>query len=168
MKAVAAGDEVAFDLVGDPVLDIADARLIGVEIVRLDVTGFVNGGEAGFFARIHQVERHLGLAVDHHRLAGRGPHVDAMTAAAKGELYAVMHQALAVRAAASPDFVEQRHRALFQKAGADAAEHIFAGLPLQDDVVDAVAPEQLSQQQSRRPRANDCYFRPQYLLPPIL
>jgi hypothetical protein len=28
--------------------------------------------------------------------------------------------------------------------------------------------KQLSEQQSRRPRANDCYFCPQYLLPRML
>ncbi len=76
-----------------------------------------------------------------------------------------MEQALAMRPRARADFVEQRHGALFQQAGADAAEHIFARLALQDDVVDTVAVKQLPQQQSRRPCANDCYFCPQYLPP---
>ena len=39
VKAVAAGDEVAGDLVADAVLDIGDARMVGVEIMRLDVGG---------------------------------------------------------------------------------------------------------------------------------
>ena len=84
---------------------------------------------------------------------------------AEGELDAVMDQALAVRARAGADFIEQRDRAFFEKAGADAAEHIVRRLAFQDDVVDSVGVKQLSQQQSRRPRANDCYFCPQYLLP---
>ena len=63
--------------------------------------------------------------------------VDAMTAAAKRKLDAIVDQPLAVRARAGADFIEQRHRALFQKAGADAAEHIFRRLAFQDDVVDA-------------------------------
>jgi hypothetical protein len=33
------------------------------------------------------------------------------------------------------------------------------------DAVDSVGVKQLSEQQSRRPRANDCYFCPQYLPP---
>ena len=47
VKAVAAGDEVAGDLVADAVLDVSDARMIGVEIMRLDVAGLVDRGEAG-------------------------------------------------------------------------------------------------------------------------
>jgi hypothetical protein len=42
MKAVAAGDEVAFDLVADAVLDVADARAVGIEIERLDVGGLID------------------------------------------------------------------------------------------------------------------------------
>ena len=89
-------------------------------------------------------------------------------AAAEGELDPVMDQALAVRARAGADLIEQRHRAFFEQAGADAAEHIVRRLALQDDVVNAVAVQQLPQQQSRRPRADDCYFCPQYLLPWLL
>ena len=89
-------------------------------------------------------------------------------AAAEGEFDAVMHQAFAMRARAGADLIEQRHRALFEQAGADAAEHIVGRLAFQDDVVDAVAVQQLSEQQSRRPGADDCYFCPQYLLPRFL
>ena len=168
VKAVAAGDEVAGDLVGDAVLDVGDARMVGVEIVRLDVGRLVDRGQPGRLARVHQVERHLGLAVDHHGLAGGGLHVDAVAVAAEGELDAVMDQAFGMRALAGADLVEQRHRAFLEQAGADAAEHIFAGLALQNDVVDAVAVQQLPEQQSRRTRADDCYFRPQYPLLPVL
>ena len=69
----------------DAILDIADAGMIGIEIMRLDVGGLVDGGKTGRLARVHQVERHFGLAVDHHRLAGGGLHVDAMARAAEGE-----------------------------------------------------------------------------------
>src|SRR4030095_11691171 len=83
MKAVAAGDEVAFDLVREAVLDVADARPVGVEIMRLDVGGLVDGGEAGGLAGVHQVERDLGLAVDHDGLVGGAVHVDAVPGAAE-------------------------------------------------------------------------------------
>ncbi len=76
-----------------------------------------------------------------------------------------MDQAFAVSARAGAHFVEQCDRSLFKQAGADAAEHIVRGLAFQNDVVDATAVQQLPQQQARRPRANDCYFCPQYLLP---
>src|SRR5207302_2743447 len=45
MKTVAAGDEVAFDLVGHAVLDVADARAVAIEIERLDIGGLIDGGE---------------------------------------------------------------------------------------------------------------------------
>ena len=91
-----------------------------------------------------------------------------MTRAAEREFDAVMHQALAMRALAGADLIQQRHGAFLEQAGADAAEHVFRALALQDDVVDAVGVQQLPQQQSRRSRANDCYFGPQYLLPRLL
>jgi len=65
-------------------------------------------------------------------------HVDAVPGAAKGELNAMMDQSLAMGARAGADFVEQRHRAFLKQAGADAAEHIFRRLPLQNDVFDPV------------------------------
>jgi hypothetical protein len=163
--AVAAGDEIAGDLVADAVLDVGDARMIGVEIMRLDVGGLIDRGETGRFTRVHQIECHFGLAVDDHRLAGGGRHVDAMARAAEGELDAMMDQALAVRARAGAHFIEQSDRSLFQKTCADAAKHIVRRLAFKDDVVDSVGAKQLSQQQSRRPRANDCHFCPQHLLP---
>ncbi len=65
-------------------------------------------------------------------------HVDAVPRAAKGELDAVMDQALAMGARAGADLVEQRHGALLEQAGADPAEHVFRRLALENDVVDAV------------------------------
>ena len=115
VKAVAAGDEVAGDLVGDAVLHIGDARMVGVEIMRRDVGGLVDRGQPRRLAGVHQVERHLGLAVDHHALAGGGMHVDAVPRTAEGELHAVVHQALAAGALAGANLAQQRHRSLFQK-----------------------------------------------------
>ena len=92
-------------------------------------------------------------------------HVDAMPRAAERQFDAMVDQALAMRARTGADFIEQRHRAFFEQSGADAAEHIVRRLALQDDVVDAVSVQQLPEQQSRRPRAYDCDFCPQYLLP---
>ena len=90
-----------------------------------------------------------------------------MAGAVERELDAMVHQALAMRPRTGADFIEQRHGAFFQQSGADAAEHIIRRLAFQDDVVDPVAVQQLPQQQSRRSRAYDCYFCPQYLLPGI-
>jgi hypothetical protein len=129
--------------VGNPVLDIADTRTIGIEVTRLDVGGLVDRGEAGRLARVHQIERHFGLAVDHHGLAGRRMHVDAMPRAAEGEFDAMVDQPFAVGAGAGVDFIEQRHGAFLEQAGADAAKHVFRGLALDNDIVDAVKMKKL-------------------------
>ena len=87
-----------------------------------------------------------------------------MADAAERQFDAVMNQAFAMRPLAGAHFIEQSHRSFLQQSGADTAEHIVRGLALQNDVVDAMAVQQLPEQQSRRSRANDCYFCPQYLL----
>ena len=73
-----------------------------------------------------------------------------------------------MRARTGADFIEQRHRSFFQQARANAAEHIIRRLALDNDVVDSVSVQQLSEQQSRRSRADDCDFCPQYLAPLII
>jgi hypothetical protein len=50
----------------------------------------------------------------------------------------MVDEALAMGAPAGADLVEQRHRALFEQAGANPAEHIFRRLALQNHVVNAV------------------------------
>ena len=97
VEAVAAGDEVAGELVRLAVLLVGDARPRPVEVVHRDVGGLVHGGQAGRAARLHQVARQLGLAVDHDGLAaGQAVQVDAVATAAPQHLEAVVHQALAV------------------------------------------------------------------------
>ena len=44
MEPVAAGDEVAFDLVGNSILHVGDARVVGVEIMRFDLAGLIDRG----------------------------------------------------------------------------------------------------------------------------
>ena len=50
-----------------------------------------------------------------------------------------MDQPLAMGARSRAYLVEQRDRAFLEQAGADAAEHIFRRLALENDVIDAVA-----------------------------
>ncbi|MGY4617965.1 hypothetical protein ACVWZ4_003192 [Bradyrhizobium sp. USDA 4472] len=151
-----------------PVLDPGYARVIAIEIMRLHILGLVDGGEASRFPRVHQVERDLGLAIDHDRLAGRGLHVDAMPTAGEGKLDAFMQQPFGMRPRAGADLVEQSNRSLLQKAGPDASEHVIRALSLENNVVDAVLTQKLPEQQSCRPGPDDCDFCPQYLLLPIL
>ena len=60
-----------------------------------------------------------------------------------------MHEALGMHARADAGFVEHRDHALLEHARADATEHVLAGVPLEDHVVDSRALQQLSQQETR-------------------
>ena len=60
-----------------------------------------------------------------------------------------MRMAFAVHARAEPDLAQQLDGARLQHAGADAPEHVGAALPLQHDAVDAVAMEDVRQEQAR-------------------
>ena len=70
----------------------------------------------------------LGLAIDRDRLAGQRLEVDAMAHAVERDLGPVVDEALALQPRAGARFVDQRDRALFEHAGADAAEHIVLAI----------------------------------------
>ena len=72
-----------------------------------------------------------------------------MADAVDTNLHAFMHQTVVVHARADTRFVKQVDGDLLDDAGADAAKDIFAGLPLDDDVIDAVFMEKLTKQQAR-------------------
>ena len=156
MEAVAAGDEVAGDLVARAVLVVADARAVHVEVVNRHVRGLVHGRQVGRAARIHQIARQLGLAVDHHALAARQAfHVDAVAPTAPEHLETAVDQTLAMHARADADVVQEIDAHLLENAGADAAEHVLAGLALDDHGVDARLGQELPQQQARGAGADD-------------
>ena len=56
---------------------------------------------------------------------------------------------------ADAGLVEQVDRALLEHAGADAAAHVVARCALEDHAVDAVAVQQLPEQQAGRAGADD-------------
>ena len=57
--------------------------------------------------------------------------------------------------APTPASSSRSTRDLLEHAGADAAEHVVAGLALEDDGVDAGLVQQLAEQQARRAGADD-------------
>ena len=156
MKAIATGDEVAGEFVRHAVHRVAHARLIGVEIMHAHVLRAVDGAQASGLAGLHQVTRHLGLAVDHHMPAiAVACQVQAVALAAEEQLHAVVDQALCVHALTHTGLVQQIDGHLLQHARADPAEHVVRTLALQDHGVDARLEEQLTKQQARRACAND-------------
>ena len=66
-----------------------------------------------------------------------------------------MHKAVCMHARADAGLVEQVDRDLFDDAGAHAAKNVFVGLPLEDDVVDAMLVQELTEQQSSRAGADN-------------
>ena len=101
----------------------------------VDVLGVVDDLAAQPVARVVEVARHLGLAVDHDGLAaGIFREIDAVEQAVVGDEEAVMDLALAVHALAALGLAHQLGEAVLEHAGADAAEHVFAALPLEHDV----------------------------------
>ena len=66
-----------------------------------------------------------------------------------------VHQPLGVQARAHAGFVEHRDGALFENAGANAAEHVLGRALLENDVVDAGALQQLPEQQAGGAGADD-------------
>ena len=78
-----------------------------------------------------------------------------MALAAPEHLESAVHQALAVHARADADLVQQIDADLLEDAGTDAAEHVLAGLALDDHGVDARLGQELPEQQARRSGADD-------------
>src|SRR5690606_2438861 len=132
VEAVAAGDEVAVDPMLAAVLAIRHVRLRAVEIVQRDVLGLVNGRQPGRGARFHQIARELGLTVARDAAAAGEPaEIDTVAPAADEDLEAAVDEALPAHPLADPGFLEQIDGHLLEHAGTNSAEHVFAGMPLQ-------------------------------------
>src|ERR1700745_4241867 len=72
-----------------------------------------------------------------------------------GDVKAVMDFALAVHAFAALRLAHQFGKAAFEHAGADSGEDMVAAVFLQHDGVDALEVQELRQQQTPRPAADD-------------
>src|SRR5215470_19970598 len=96
------------------------------------VIGLVLRRRALRAARVHQVVRDLRLSVDGDGLAGKAAEVDTVPRAAERDLDAIMDEPLLVQPRGDARFLERFDGTLFEDAGADPAEHIRAGLALDD------------------------------------
>jgi hypothetical protein len=95
------------------------------------------------------------LAIDTDVLAGERAEVDAMVAAGGAQNDAFMHEAVLLHAPAQPALDQQAFDGMLQHAGTDAVLHVIAGMRLKHDSVDAALLQQVRQQQSGRPSADD-------------
>ncbi len=145
VEAVAAGDEVALQLVAFAVLYPGQAWAGTGDVQRRHLLGLVDGLEPRGRAGLHQVAGDLGLAIDGDRLAGQGGEIDAVARAAEAEFDALMDQAFRMQALGDARLFQQSYRAVFDQSGADAAQHMVAAAPLENDIVDARGMQQLAQ-----------------------
>ncbi len=160
MEAVAAGDVIAGQVLRHAAGREADHRAVAVEPVQRHVRGLVDRSAAAGVARLHQVARDLGLAVDRDVAAGEAADVDAVPVSVELQLDPVVRQTFRVEAGRDPGALQQRHGALFEHAGADAGQHVVSAALLDHDGVDAPAVEQATEQQPRGARTDDGDLRP--------
>ena len=109
---------------------------------------------------VHQVLGNLGLPVDGDCVAGQLLEVDAMADAFNANLRSVMHEAVAVHAGADARLVEEVDCDLLDHAGADAAEHMLAGVSLDNNIVNSVVMQELTEQKAGRAGADNDNLRP--------
>ena len=85
--------------------------------------------------------------------------VDAVTAPAEAELDAVMHEALARESVADAGALQQLDRRMLEHARADPMLDVVAASVLDDDGLDAFEVQEMRQEESGRPRADDADLR---------
>jgi hypothetical protein len=123
---------------------------IGREVVGLGIVDLIQRPRTGCLACCHQVAGDFGLAVDHDVLpAGQALEINVHAATIEDQFKAIVGQAFGVHALANPGLAQQLHHALFEHAGADAAEDVVGRLPFQDHSVDPSVVQQLAEQQPR-------------------
>jgi hypothetical protein len=156
VRAVAAGHEVAAELVIAAVLAVADERARRLEPGQLDSLDLEVDGAAGREARGDEVLYHLLLAVDGDRPpAGQIGERDAVAAAIEAEQDAVVDQPLALQPVGQPEAVQEIDGALLQHAGAHALLDVVAAPVLEHDRGDAGAVEQVREHQPGRTSSDD-------------
>ena len=152
VKAVAAGDEVAFEPLAP---SMHDHRPIAVDpFDRLD-RRLPDDRQAALVGRVDQVARYLRLTIDGDLAAGEPGDVDPDHLAIVGEREPAVRQPFRIQPIVNAESVEQVGGRLLQDARTDALDHARLRLPLDDDAVDSLRAEQVAEQQSRRPRAYD-------------
>ena len=157
MEAVAAGDDVAAQLVVGALVAEADAGPLALEVVQRHVLDLEAQLAAVAQPRGDEVLDHLLLAVDRDRPpAGELGEVDAVPAPVEAQLEAVVDEALAVQALAHAGLVEQVDRALLEHAGAHARLDVRRGsAPRGRPTRCPRRCEQVGQQQPGRAGADD-------------
>ena len=148
MKAVAAGDEVAGELLRLPLPGEENARARGIEIGHGDVCDFEEERAAEGEALVDEIPDDFALGIDGDGAAGERGKIDAVRAAGEAQVDAVMHQTFALHSCAHAHFGKQIDGVLLEQAGADALLTIFAAAGFEDDGFDAGKMQQMREDES--------------------
>ena len=159
MKAVAAADEVAGQLLVLAVVPEPDFRGLAGEVMDADVGRLEQDLAAIGEPPVDQILHHLLLAIDGHALADELAEIDVVQGAAEAEIDAVVEHAFALHARAHADLDQEVARPLLDQSGADAALDIVAAAVLQHDGLDARQMQEMRQHQPGRPGADDTDLR---------
>src|SRR6266404_1298042 len=155
MVAIAAGDEVAPQLVRRAGVGVGHPRLVCVPVLEHYLAHLPQ--DCPRFARsgLHEVLLQFGLPVDQNASAGQSLEVYPVTAVGEGDVKAVMDESVAHHPSANPGLLKQFHGGPPQQPRADAGLHVILRAALQYHRVDPVATQQLREQQPRRPGTDD-------------
>ena len=155
MEAVAADDELRVDPRRRAVSGEGHERRDAVDVVQRDVLRLVQDRQVALRRRVHQVARHLGLAIDGDVLAGERLDVDTDQMVGGGEVEAFLHQPLGPQPLVEAQSFHQVGRHRLQHARTDTAEDIGRRLAFDDHAVDACRAQQMPEQQARGTCADD-------------
>jgi len=148
VEAVAAGDDVALELVCLAFVRVADARPLGVEVVHADVADLEEQRQAALDPPRDQILHHLGLAVDHDRPTCELAHRHVVTLAGELEMDASVDDPLALHPLPHAELAQQVHGSLLEHTGADPALDVVAVARLEHDALDPGGLQQTGERQT--------------------
>jgi hypothetical protein len=117
--------------------------------VRLDLQSLIYGLSSTFLSLLHQISRHLGLAVDHDAFSTRQTEkINPVVTPIERQGKSVMREALLMHSKGRTRPFKKLDSPLLQNAGADSTKDVVLAHSVQDNVVDARLCQELSQQKS--------------------
>ena len=160
MKAVAAGDEVTFELVLRSVPAVGDARPLGLEVVKRDVPHLEPNVDAALEQRGDRVLDDLLLAVDRDVATRQVCDFYVLRAPFAPEVDPVVPEPLPGQPLPQPELVEKVDRALLEQPGAHPLLDVLARARLEDAAVNALPLHEQCKDQTRGPGPDDSELRP--------
>src|SRR6185437_6340631 len=138
------------------------------EIMHTHVVHFEIQRPAVGETQIDEVLHHFLLAVDRNSLVDELLEIDPVQFAVDADVIAPVHHTFALEAVAGADVGQEVDRPMLDQAGADAVLDVLAAAVLDDDRVDALQGEQVSEHQPRRACSDNPDLGAHRFLPPPL